>query len=124
MTTTGLGPTATTHTLNGTEQGTTKSTSTRGGVTVTTDTSVTDTTTNFVVPVGRGEGTAAYPHSGVRVHTVTTTTSTPSGPRTMTTRRQETFNGSNVVQIEVTVNGVTQRCTFDLAARTSTCDNR
>jgi hypothetical protein len=42
----------------------------------------------------------------------------------VTTRRQETFNGTNIVQVELTINGVTQHCTFDLAARKSTCNDR
>lgn len=38
-----------------------------------------------------------------------------------TVRRQETFDGTSIVKVELTVNGVTQSCTFDLATRTSTC---
>jgi hypothetical protein len=40
---------------------------------------------------------------------------------TLTVRRQETFDGTNVVKVELTVNGMTQSCTFDLATKTSTC---
>jgi hypothetical protein len=125
MTTTGLGIGATTHTLNGTEQGTVNSTMSGQGGIVTVHTTINDATTNLVVPVGSKDRGPRYPLSGVRVHeTVTTTTKTGGESRTVTTRRQETFDGTNIVQIELTVNGVTQHCTFDLDTRQSTCSRK
>ncbi len=120
MMTTGLGPDATTHTLNGNEQGTIVTTVTgRDGAKITTNTSVEDATTNLVVPVRPADRSAAYPLSGVRVHTAVT--KGPGDRGALTVRRQETFDGTNIVRIELTVNGVTQSCTFDLATKTSTC---
>ncbi len=124
MMTTGLGPTATTHTLNGSEQGTIRSTQTTPDGTVTTETSIQETTTNLVVPVRARDSAPRYPLSGVRVRTTVATTTRRGDTRTVTTRRQETFNGTNIVQIELTVNGVTEYCTFDLDTRTSTCGRR
>jgi hypothetical protein len=119
MMTTGLGPGATSHTLNGREHGTVNATMTAAdGTKITTTTTIDGTTVNLVVPVRAGDRSQAYPLSGARIHT-TTTTGTGKGPWTV--RRQETFNGTNIVQVQLTVNGVTQSCTFDLATKTSTC---
>jgi hypothetical protein len=120
MTTTGLGPDAKTHTLNGREQGTVVATITANdGTKVTTTTSIDDTTANLVVPVRSADRATAYPLSGTRTHTTITTG--PAGRGALTVRRQETFDGTNIVRVEITVNGVTQSCTFDLATKTSTC---
>lgn len=124
MTTSGLGRDATTHTLNGHEQGTVVSIATGDdGTRITTHTTLDHTTTNLVVPVRQSRDDRAYPLSGVRVYATETTTSRGAESRTVTTRRQETFNGTNIVQVELTINGVTQHCTFDLAAKKSTCDD-
>jgi hypothetical protein len=120
MMTTGLGPGATSHTLNGREHGTITATmAVPDGTKVTTTTTIDGTTANLVVPVRAGDRSQAYPLSGTRIHTTTTTGWGGKGP--MTVRRQETFDGTSIVRVELTVNGVTQQCTFDLAAKTSTC---
>jgi hypothetical protein len=120
MTTTGLGPDAKTHTLNGSEQGAIATTITgKDGAKFTTNTTIEDTTKNLVVPVRPADRGAAYPLSGVRVHTAVT--KGPGDRGTLTVRRQETFDGTNIVKVELTVNGVTQSCTFDLATKTSNC---
>ena len=73
MMTTGLGPDAKTHTLNGNEQGTIATTITgKDGAKFTTSTSIEDSTTNLVVPVRPGDRSEAYPLSGTRVHTAVT----------------------------------------------------
>lgn len=120
MMTTGLGPSAASHTLNGREHGTVTATWTAtDGTKVTTTTTIDGTTVNLVVPVRAGDRSQAYPLSGTRIHTTTTTGSGGKGP--LTVRRQETFDGTSTVQIQLTMNGVTQSCTFDLATKTSTC---
>ena len=120
MMTTGLGPDAKTHTLNGSEQGTIATTITgKDGAKFTTNTTIEDTTRNLVVPVRPAGRDAAYPLSGVRVHTAVT--KGPGDRGTLTVRRQETFDGTNIVKVELAVNGVAQSCTFELATKTSTC---
>ena len=120
MMTTGLGPGATSHTLNGREHGTVTATMTApDGTKVATTTTIDGTTANLVVPVRAGDRSQAYPLSGTRIHTTTTTGWGGKGP--LTVRRQETFDGTSIVRVELTVNGVTQSCTFDLATKTSTC---
>ncbi len=120
MVTTGLGPGSTKHTLNGREHGTVDTTwTTPDGKKVTANAVVDGTTVNLVVPVKAANGPPVYPLSGMRIHT--TTTSWTGGKAPQTVRRQETFDGTNIVQVQLTVNGVTQQCTFDLATKTSTC---
>lgn len=120
MMTTGLGPGATSHTLNGREHGTVAATWTAtDGTKVSTTTTIDGTTVNLVVPVRAGDRSQAYPLSGTRIHTTTTAGWGGRGPHTV--RRQETFDGTNIVQVQLTMNGVTQQCTFDLATKTSTC---
>ena len=120
MVTAGLGQGSTRHTLNGREHGTIDTTMTApDGKKVTVNAVVDGTTVNLVVPVKAADGTPVYPLSGMRIHTTTTTGLGGRGPQTV--RRQETFDGTNIVQIQLTMNGVTQSCTFDLATKTSTC---
>jgi hypothetical protein len=120
MMTTGLGPGAKSHTLNGWEKGTVTVVWTgKDGAKITTTTTIDGTTTNLVVPVRPGDPTKAYPLSGTRIHTTTTTGWGGKGP--LTVRRQETFDGTSTVQVQLTMNGVTQSCTFDLATKTNTC---
>jgi len=120
MMTTGLGPGATSHTINGREHGTVTATWTAtDGTKITTTTTIDGTTLNLVVPVRAGDRSQAYPLSGTRIHTTTTTGWGGRGP--LTVRRQETFDGTSTVQVQLTMNGVTQSCTFDLATKTSTC---
>ena len=120
MMTTGLGPSAASHTLNGREHGTVTVVWTgKDGAKITTTSTIDGTTVNLVVPVRPGDPTKAYPLSGTRIHTTTTTGWGGKGP--VTVRREETFDGTNIVKVQLTVNGVTQSCTFDLATKTSTC---
>lgn len=124
MVTSGLGPNAITHTLNGSEQGTMSATLTHNGSPVSMNSTMSGATVNLVVPVRSAPDPAAYPLSGSRTHSATTTTTHPAGTTTATMTRQETFNGTSTVQIEMTTNGVTRSCTYDLAARTTTCGSR
>ena len=120
MMTTGLGPNAASHTLNGREHGTVTVVWTgKDGATITTTSTIDGTTKNLVVPVRAGDRSQAYPLSGTRIHTTRTTGWGGKGP--VTVRREETFDGTNIVKVQLTVNDVPQSCTFDLATKTSTC---
>ncbi|MBI4421293.1 MAG: hypothetical protein HY560_10745 [Gemmatimonadetes bacterium] len=122
MVTSGLAGAETSRTLNGTEQGTVNGEFTgRDGVVVTNETELADTTSNLVVPVPTRDRRAGYPLSGSRVHSTVTTVTRGSDTRTVSVRRKETFDGTSVVQVEITVNGQTRTCTVDLATRTNTC---
>jgi hypothetical protein len=117
----GLAGTETTHTLNGTEGGSiVAENKTPTGQTFTTTTTIHDTTSNLVVPVGPAAGPAQrWPLSGFRVHTSTTDITGINRPAVftaITTRIKETFNGTSIVTVEITTPAGTRTCTRDLAA--------
>ena len=116
MIVTGLAGAETSRTLNGTETGTVNI----SGTGFTTNTSITDTTTNLVVPVPR-TGKDTPPLSGSRTHSTSSTTTRGSVTHTDTMTRTETFDGTNIVQVVLTINGVTQNCTNDISNHSTTC---
>ena len=124
MTVTGLGPNATTHTLNGSEQGTMSATMNHNGAAITMNATFSGSTNNLVMPVRTAPDPTAYPLSGNRMHSATMTTTHPGGITSSTMTRRETFNGTSIVRIEMTIDGVTRNCEYDLAARTTTCGSR
>jgi hypothetical protein len=137
MTTSGLSGEATTHTLNGTEQGTVDAAWTLpDGTNATENTTIADTTNNLVVPIpakpagqGPGSGTGPnmpssarpFPLSGSRTHTTSTTSMHGTDTKTTSSSRTETFDGTGIVQVVMTVNGQTKTCTVDLTNHTNTC---
>jgi hypothetical protein len=123
MTVSGLEGAETTRTLNGSEQGTVALTGTGpAGVSFNITTAINDTTVNLVVPVPTHRmDRRGYPLSGVRTHGTTTTTTRGSETRTDTGLRKETFDGTAIVQIELTINGVTENCSLNLETHRSTC---
>jgi hypothetical protein len=62
-----------------------------------------------------------FPLSGSRTHSTTTTSTKGTETKTSSSSRTETFDGSGIVQVVMTVNGQTKNCTVDLASHTSTC---
>jgi hypothetical protein len=84
---------------------------------------------NLVVPapqdqnrlLGGDRGRRGFPLSGSRTHATTTTTTRGSETKTESLSRQETFDGTAVVQVVLTINGVTQNCTTNLETHRSTC---
>jgi len=131
MTTSGLAGTETTHTLNGTEQGTVDGAWTLpDGTKATENTTIADSTQNMVipVPVKDGGGTMQppppaprFPLSGSRTHATTTTSTKGTETKSTSSSRTETFDGTGIVQVVMTVNGQTKNCTVDLSNHTSTC---
>jgi len=127
MITSGLAGAETSHTLNGTEQGTVVTVSTgRDGTQTTVSTTIADSTNSLVVPVpskdnhGGGPG-GRFPLSGSQTHSTTTTTTHGSDTQTNSFSRTETFDGTSVVRVDITKNGTTQHCTIDLEHGTNTC---
>jgi len=135
MITSGLAGEETTHTLNGTEQGTVDGEWTLpDGTKATEITTIADSTQNLVIPVpARPDGPGGpggsmtpqshppFPLSGSRIHATTMTSTRGTETKTISTSRTETFDGSGIVQVVMTVNGQTKTCTVDLANHTSTC---
>ena len=100
------------HTLDGTSM---LKTTTGAGTTLVT-TTMSTTMTGLVLP-DASAGAAAYPKSGSVTATVTTTT----GGRTSMLQMQMTFNGTSKVAVVFTIEGVTTRCTIDLASSNPAC---
>lgn len=122
MVTSGLAGAETSRKLNGTEGGTVKSEFTgRDGGKVTVEAAISDSTVNLVIPVPRDRSAPHWPLSGTRIHSTRTTTTVGANSHTFSMRRKETFNGTAVVQVEITTADGTRNCTVDLAARTTTC---
>jgi len=136
MITSGLAGAETTRTLNGTEQGTVDGTWTMpDGTAATEHTTISDSTLNLVIPAppkldstNPGPGTMPtdrpYPLSGSRTHATSTTGTRGTETKSSSMSRTETFDGSAIVQVVLTVNGQTKNCTVDLANHTSTCGNK
>ncbi len=119
LTVSGLGKGAATHTLNGSEAGTSIATWTGEKGTVTSKETFEAKTTNVVVPA---EGKSRWPLSGTTSRTWTTTVSRAGGPsRTSTTTETVTYNGTNVVDVTYVRDGKTRSCTKDLATGKLTC---
>jgi len=119
LTVSGLGRGATTHTLNGSESGTTTHAfTTRDGSATATD-AFRSETKNVVVPVPQARG--SWPISGTTTRTSTLTFARGSNTRSTTMSEQVTFTGSSVVNVVITRDGVTRTCTRDLASHTGSC---
>lgn len=119
LTVSGLGKGAATHTMDGTEQGTSVGTFTVDKVTVTSKEAFTSVSAAVVVPA---EGKTKWPLSGTTTRTWTQTVTREGGAtRTSTSSESVTFNGTSTVPVSLTRDGKTKSCTKDLATGKLTC---
>jgi len=121
VTVSGLGRESTEHTLNGAEVGTTVATRTndQGRLTVTEQSG--DTVTNVVVHAPRARDN--WPLSGTAVHAAKATVEATGKPtKTYTRREVVTFNGTRLVPVVITRNGLTRECTRDLMTGRVRCE--
>jgi hypothetical protein len=119
LTVSGLGRGAVTHTLNGSEGGTSTGTFATEKGTVTSAERFEAATTNVVVPA---DAKHAWPLSGTTSRSSTVTISVGGGPiRTHTSSETVTYNGTSVVSVTVVRDGKTSSCTRDLATHKLTC---
>lgn len=80
-----------------------------------------DTTTNLVIPIVEGRPT--IPSSGKVVRNMSVSITPEGGTATAKTRREEiTFDGTNVVRIKITQDGVTRNCSVTLPSRKLVCE--
>ena len=117
----GLAPGKTSRKINGTAQGSEKTEGTnREGVAFTSERVASDTTTNLVIPIVEGKPT--IPTSGVVIRNMKVTI-TKAGAEAVTKSRREkvTFDGTNVIAIQITQDGVTKNCTLTLPGRDLSC---
>lgn len=117
----GLAPGSTERTVNGTAAALETTTGTRDEVAFTAEREAFDTTTNLVIPIRDGRPT--IPTSGVVIRRMLVTI-TPEGGDTQTRFRREkiTFDGTNIVQVEITKDDVTRNCTMTLPSRRLVCE--
>lgn len=117
----GLAPGKTSRTINGTAKGTETTEGTREGVDFTAERVASDTTANLVIPIVDGKPT--IPSSGVVIRNMKVTI-TKEGADAVTRSRREkvTFDGTNVIKIEITQDGVTKNCTMTLPGRDLVCE--
>ena len=117
----GVAPGKTSRTINGTAKGTETTEGTREGVEFTAERVASDTTTNLVIPIVDGKPT--IPTSGVVIRNMKVTI-TKAGADAVTKARREkvTFDGTNVITVEITQDGVTKNCTMTLPGRNLSCE--
>lgn len=117
----GLAPGKTSRTINGTAKGTETTKGTREGVKFTAERIASDTTTNLVIPIVEGKPT--IPTSGVVIRNMKVTiTKEGADPVTKSRREKVTFDGTNVIKVEITQDGVTKTCTITLPGRELNCE--
>jgi hypothetical protein len=122
LTVAGLGATATTHTLNGLETGTTSGTVTTDKGSVVMSETSSSKTENVVVPVPAKPG--SWPISGTTTRSGSTsaTRAATNESRTSSWSEKVTWSGTSVVNVEITRDGKTKSCTRDLSKQKTTCD--
>jgi len=120
-TVTGLAEGSAARTVNGTASAHEDVTGVRDGVRFTAVRDASETITNLVVPTREGRPT--IPTSGLVLRDMTVSI-TPEGGATVTkTRREEiTFDGTNVVKVKITQDGVAKNCTVTLPRRKLVCE--
>lgn len=120
VTVSGLGERVTTHTLNGSEEGTTSGTVTtdRGAATITE--SFRATTASVVVPAPFTA--TSWPTSGTTARVTSQTVTRGTETRASTLGETVTYNGTSAVPVVITRDGTTRRCTRDLATHRTVCN--
>lgn len=122
-TVTGLAPSSTQRTVNGTSRGTENSSGTnRDGQAFTAVRLSADTTTNLVVPVSTSSTTPPIPKSG-KVIRYMKITSTVAGSTATTRERREVieYDGSATAKVTITQDGTTKTCTMSLPGGRPNC---
>jgi hypothetical protein len=110
----GLLPSSTQRTVNGSSQGTESSTgTTEDGTQFTATRTVSDQVTGLVIPLQEGRPT--YPTAGT-IHRLMQASITLSGKSPVTSTREETvtFDGSTTAKVVITKDGITKNCTLPL----------
>lgn len=120
-TVTGLAQGSTKRTVNGTAAALETATGSRDGVAFTAEREAFDTTSNLAIPITDGRPT--IPESGTVIRRMRVAITPEGGIETTRTRREKiTFDGTNVIQVEITQDDVTKNCTITLPAPRLVCD--
>lgn len=123
FTVTGVQASSKQETRNGTERGTTTIVATTSLGKTTSVIAFGDTTQNVVVVKPDSLVKQYWPSSGTIVHSMTGTRALEGSTEVKSIAQREvmTFNGTAVVQVVITINGVTKTCTRNLASKNQTC---
>jgi hypothetical protein len=117
----GLAPGKTERKINGVASAHEDIAGTRDSVKFTAVRDVNDTTSNLVIPIVDGHPTVA--NSGTVIRNMTVSITPEGGTATSKSRREEvTFDGTNVVKVQLTMDGTTQNCTITLPSRKLVCE--
>jgi len=102
------------HVLNGSETSKLQTALSGNGLTQTTVIDEVGRTTDLVLPAA-ADGSSTWPRSGqVTLNQTIVTTRNGGSPITDTVREVMTFDGTSIVTVAITRNGVTTICKFDL----------
>ena len=117
----GLAPGSEERTVNGNASAREETEGTRDGIAFTALREAADTTTDVVIPIVEGRPT--IPSSGTVVRRMQVTiTKDGEPPRTRFRREKLTFDGTNVIKIEITQDDVTKSCTLTLPGKNLLCE--
>lgn len=117
----GLAPGSDERTISGTAEASERTEGVRDGIAFVATRELNDSTRSLVIPIVEGRPT--IPTSGVVIRNMKVTiTKADEDPRSKSRREQITFDGTNVVQIEITQDGVTKSCTLTLPGKNLVCN--
>lgn len=117
----GIAPGSDRRTVSGVASAREETEGTRDGITFTALREAADTTDNVVIPIVEGRPT--IPSAGTVIRRMKVTiTKEGEEPTTRLRREKVTFDGTNVVKIEITQDDVTKHCTLTLPGKTLVCE--
>jgi hypothetical protein len=121
-TVTGLAAGSSERIVNGTAEAHETTSGTREEIEFTAEREAYDTTSNLVIPIREGRPT--IPSAGTVIRRMHVTITKDGGePRTKFRREKITFDGRNVVKIEITQDEVTKNCTLTLPEKKLVCED-
>jgi hypothetical protein len=118
-TVTGLAPGSTQRTINGTAEARENTTGTKEEVEFTAERVAYDTTSGLVIPIVEGRPT--IPSAGTVVRRMRVSITRGGETNTRSRREKVTFDGTNVVKVEITQDDVTKNCTITLPEKKLVC---
>ena len=117
----GLAPGSTERTVSGSAEAEEVTEGVRDGIAFTARRELNDTTRSLVIPIVDGRPT--IPSSGLVIRNMKVTiTKAGEVARTKSRREKITFDGTNVLQIEITQDDVTKSCTLTLPGKNLVCN--
>jgi hypothetical protein len=121
-TVTGLAAGSSERVVNGTAEAHENTSGTREEIEFTAEREAYDTTSNLVIPIREGRPT--IPSAGTVIRRMRVTITKDGGePRTKFRRERVTFDGTNVVKVEITQDEVTRNCTLTLPEKKLACED-